>query len=495
MKKVIIIGAGIAGLTCGVYTQMNGFETQILESHAIPGGECTGWDRGGYHFDGCIQWMMGTKKDAPLNKLWQNTGALDDTVRIVNHKIYSRYEDALGTLNIYTNADEFEQELLRVAPEDKKEIGEMIRGIRKLGLLAMPIDKPMDMMNGADGLKFLAANLGAMGSMNKYNKMKIGELTDGFKSPLLRNAFRSLLSEQYTAIALLMMLAGMNAGDCGYPVGGSREIAKRMEKKYLSLGGSIQYGAKVDKILVQGGSAVGVRLADGSELLAEEVISCADGYATLKHMLDDKYTPDQYRNMFEHPDKYPTVTSSLVFMGINAEIMKDYRGLILKRQKPVLLNGVESGHLDYIGYAHDRNMSPEGKTVVCCYYEADFEYWSQLYQDREAYKKEKKRLEEDAVGALVGRFPEIEGKIEVTDVVTPMTYVRYCDAWRGTWMTWIGSDKEIPRNVSGLLPGLNHFMMAGMWTMPPGGLPGAGAAGKFAAQRLCMQNGIEFKGN
>ena len=61
MKKVVIIGAGIAGLTCGIYAQKNGFETEIYEQHTIPGGECTGWDRGGYHFDGCLHWLVGSK--------------------------------------------------------------------------------------------------------------------------------------------------------------------------------------------------------------------------------------------------------------------------------------------------------------------------------------------------------------------------------------------------------------------------------------------------
>ena len=61
MKKVIIIGSGIAGLSCGIYAKLNGFETEIFEMHSISGGECTGWDRGEYHFDGCIHWLMGSK--------------------------------------------------------------------------------------------------------------------------------------------------------------------------------------------------------------------------------------------------------------------------------------------------------------------------------------------------------------------------------------------------------------------------------------------------
>jgi phytoene dehydrogenase-like protein len=46
-KKVIIIGAGIAGLSAGCYLQMNGYDTEIFELHNIPGGLCTGWKRKG----------------------------------------------------------------------------------------------------------------------------------------------------------------------------------------------------------------------------------------------------------------------------------------------------------------------------------------------------------------------------------------------------------------------------------------------------------------
>ena len=40
-KSIIIIGAGIAGLSAGCYGQMNGYRTQIFEMHNLPGGLCT----------------------------------------------------------------------------------------------------------------------------------------------------------------------------------------------------------------------------------------------------------------------------------------------------------------------------------------------------------------------------------------------------------------------------------------------------------------------
>ena len=61
-KKVIIIGAGIAGLSAASYLQRNGYDTEIFEAHSLPGGLCTSWKRGDYTFDYCIHWLMGTKK-------------------------------------------------------------------------------------------------------------------------------------------------------------------------------------------------------------------------------------------------------------------------------------------------------------------------------------------------------------------------------------------------------------------------------------------------
>ena len=41
MKKIIIVGAGLAGLTAGIYARQSGFDVTIYESHSIPGGAST----------------------------------------------------------------------------------------------------------------------------------------------------------------------------------------------------------------------------------------------------------------------------------------------------------------------------------------------------------------------------------------------------------------------------------------------------------------------
>ena len=66
-KSVIIIGAGIAGLTAGSYLQMNGYRTQIYELHTLPGGLCTSWKREGYTIDNSIHWLVGS---SPSDSGW-----------------------------------------------------------------------------------------------------------------------------------------------------------------------------------------------------------------------------------------------------------------------------------------------------------------------------------------------------------------------------------------------------------------------------------------
>jgi phytoene dehydrogenase-like protein len=466
MKKLIIIGAGIAGLTCGVYAQLNGFDTEIYEKHSIPGGECTGWDRKGYHFDGCLHWLVGSKPATPLNKIWRDTGALDDSVRIHNFDVFMHYVSGDGaSVRFYTDADKLEKHLCDVAPEDKAVIRELCAAFR-----------------------------GDRSKMMQFGPLSIGELVAGFKNPVLRSAIVSAFPEDYMAMSFVTTMAGMNAGDCGFPHGGSRALAKRMESKYQALGGRVFYNAEVDRILADNGKAVGIRLADGREAGADFVVSCADGYDTLKRLLDDRYTPPTYDNLFDHPAKYPTITSALVFLGVDADIPFECKTVVTRRDARDAACGIVSDNVMIVDYGFDGSMAPAGKSVFSCYYRADYDAWKAVSGDREAYLAEKKKLEAEAVTEVTRCYPGVAGKIEVTDVVTPLTYERYCNAWRGSWMTWVKLDRDVPRSFPGVLPGLENFLMAGMWTIPPGGLPGAAAAGRAAVHTLCGLDGIEFKG-
>jgi phytoene dehydrogenase-like protein len=126
-KKIVILGGGISGLTAGIYAQMKGFESEIYEKNLIPGGECTGWDRKGFHIDGCIHWMTGTKKGTEMGDIWREIGALSDDVPIYYPESFCTAEVNGVIVNLYSDVKKLREHLTSVSPEDKKEIDELVR--------------------------------------------------------------------------------------------------------------------------------------------------------------------------------------------------------------------------------------------------------------------------------------------------------------------------------------------------------------------------------
>jgi phytoene dehydrogenase-like protein len=75
-KSMIIIGAGLAGLATGTYSQMNGYKTKIFEMQEKPGGVCVSWKRKGYTFDYAVHNVFGITPNSVNNNMWQELGAL-----------------------------------------------------------------------------------------------------------------------------------------------------------------------------------------------------------------------------------------------------------------------------------------------------------------------------------------------------------------------------------------------------------------------------------
>ena len=73
-KSLIIIGAGLSGLSTGCYAQMNGYQSRIFEHHAHPGGVAACWRRGEYLIDGGIHFVMSHKPGTGLYDLYGELG-------------------------------------------------------------------------------------------------------------------------------------------------------------------------------------------------------------------------------------------------------------------------------------------------------------------------------------------------------------------------------------------------------------------------------------
>ena len=169
-KKVVIVGGGIAGLSAGIYSAMNGFETEIIEMHDVAGGQCTAWDRKGYRFDYCLHWLVGTSKGA-FNEIWKETNVINSETEIIDHEIHSRILDEEGNeFIIYSNIDSWEKYLIELAPEDKASIQKMCSDMRKSALLE-PFALAPELRSMFDYIRILPKMLPMFNVIRKFGRM------------------------------------------------------------------------------------------------------------------------------------------------------------------------------------------------------------------------------------------------------------------------------------------------------------------------------------
>lgn len=140
MKKLIIVGAGVSGLSAGVYAARNGFDVTIFEKHIIPGGLSTSWKRKGYLFEGGMHWLTGSSEKLFLNKVWREVGALKENNPVFYRDPFYVLKSGVKELCLYRDVDRLEEELLRYAPEDKRAIRRLCDDIRLFKGVHMIVD-------------------------------------------------------------------------------------------------------------------------------------------------------------------------------------------------------------------------------------------------------------------------------------------------------------------------------------------------------------------
>ena len=490
-KSIIIIGAGIAGLSAGCYGQMNGFKTKIFEMHSIPGGLCTSWKRKTYTFDGCIHWLVGSSPGISLYKVWEELGALHDKT-IVNHEEFLRMEGVKGEeLIVYSNIDRLEKHWKEFSPQDHTIIEELAGVVRAFAKFDPPMEKARELKGPLDLAKMMVKIAPIMKYFGKYKNVSVQDFGNRFKNQFLRDNFYSIIGfKDFPFIYLAMTLSWLHNQCAGYPIGGSLAFAKSIEKRYQSLGGDIHYGAKVKKILVKDDQAIGIQLEDGKEYFADIVISAADGYKTIFNMLEGNYVNEKIKSYYkELPIFDPLIQVSL---GINTDLSREPHNIVYTLKEPIETAGIKYSSVTIHHYCFDPTLAPAGKSIVEVNLMSTYDYWKTLQENRENYIEEKNKIADKVVEILAERFPETKGNIEVVDVATPVTYERYTGNWQGTFEGWRPICDNVDIKMEKTLPGLKSFYMVGQWVQPGGGLPPAATSGRDVVQILCKKDKKKF---
>jgi len=495
-KSIIIIGAGLAGLSAGCYAQMNGYRSYIFEHHSKPGGVAADWKRQGYLIDGGIHFLMWHRPSHPTYELYRELGATQ-----VNHfpdmTTYSRFiDEASGTrLDVTCDLDRLKNDLKAIAPEDTLLIDDLITGARSMqgsnmSFAASMMGKPPELMGLLDRLK----QYWDMRKVFKYFTGKyakpLADYAQATHSLLLRRILENLFLPEVPVWFVFMLLALLADRQIGLLARGCSGFVQPIEERYKALGGEVAYEATVEEILVENDRAVGVRLANGSDHHADVVVSATDGHNTIFKMLGGRYVDEKTKERYRSWKLIRPVV--MISFGV-ARVFPDDPPLSFIMLKDPIAIGTQAVHgFSLRIFNYGTKFAPTGKMVIQAMLETEWDFWNDLQKDQQRYDVEKQRVAKEVLVRLEAHYPGISSLVEVTDVATPYTIWRYTLNHNGAYMGWLPTPEGLMTMIPRTLPGLANFYMAGQWVLVGGGVPSCLYSGRHVVQILCQHERKRF---
>lgn len=488
MSKVIVIGGGLSGLSSAIYLKKHGFDVEIYEKNPTAGGFLTSWKRKGSIIDGCLHWMLGTKKGTMINKMWRDLGALDDSIGII--KTDSFYSVTLDgeTLTVYNDFDKCKAEFLAHSQGDDEEINRMfdlIDWLIKTEHLEPELEVPYELQEKPD----MRAMMEFLRHITYHFKLSLKQWSEKFNSPIIKMALNySLINNYFNAFYFLQTLANLFVGNDGLPVGGSHNTRDRIVNKYLSLGGKIFYNSDVSKIIVKDGVAKGIEVK-GKEILADYVISAIDAHYCLDKLLGMDLSKTEYQKFDNEPEKYPTY--SFVIASYRTKV--DFSSEEVDQIKKIPEYSFMNKKYDYISFRHygyDKELMTDGYTtiqVMLTTFKDDYDYLKAL--PRERYMAFKKEIGEFYKTQLEGMY---EGEFELIDVWSPLTNERYNHSYNGTFMPYPLIER-MSQQIKSAKTDIKNLYLAGQWLVSPGGVAVSSLTGRMAAQLILAEEGMDYK--
>jgi prolycopene isomerase len=442
---IVVIGGGLGGLSAAAHLSRNGFPVTLVEQHNIPGGYATTFDRaeGKYTFDVSLHATMGAK--GGLRESLEGAGVLNkvETVEVPELcRIITPDHDLTWPQK---KPEAIIEQLSGLFPDQAKGIQGFFDEI--LGILDEAI-KPLDTDSSFGKLAFI---LTRRKMWNIRNKTLADVLEEHVKDPKLRSILSiywpyyglppSKLSGFYYCIATA---AYMRYGG-HYIKNRSQDLSDALMDAIEAAGGNVLLETEVTRITMKDEVVTGVTLDDGQHLEAKAIVSNASVPATMKMLSDDNLSYVQSKASRQYIERIkplrPSLSTFNVWLGLNEEVhkkVKDYEIWIDQNCDP------EKGYIKSLACDPDgadmlvtlydnafKGYSTPGTSTVAIVMLNGYEPWKRFEDDyfagrKDAYRKEKERI----AGVLIKQaeklvIPGLSSKIEVMEIGTPLTNVRY----------------------------------------------------------------------
>lgn len=299
-KNVVIIGAGLSGLTAALYATAAGFQVTVLERESFVGGRCATEDvsvvkRDGEAltaaFDtGATVWTMPSLLDDALAAVGMSVAEVDPTFELeaIAPSYHARFASG-DSFDVFQDVAKMESELRRYSGD------EMVASYRKLRawlqqlfehsfphFMSESFDAPWNLVSSADSVRDLAALL-RLGAFGKLEPQVLGFLKDSQLARVF--SFQALYAgvAPRKALAVYGCISHMDTTmGVFYPHSkrfdsGMGTIAKVLAEALVRAGGEIRFGADVRGLRLASGSRItGIELHDGELVPADAVIATVD---------------------------------------------------------------------------------------------------------------------------------------------------------------------------------------------------------------------------
>ena len=499
---VIVIGSGIGGLVTASQLAAKGAKTIVLEQYRIPGGSGGSFQRKGYTFDVGASMIFGFGEHGHTNLLTRALADVGQRCETVPDPVQLEYHLPDG-LTMAVDRD-YEGFIARMSARFPHEAG----GIRAFYDTCWQVFRCLDAMPllSLEDPAYLAkvffrAPLACLG-LARWLPFNVGDVARKHiqDQDLLRLidmecfCWSVMPADRTPMINAGMVFSDRHAGGINYPKGGVGTIAEKLVAGLEAHGGTIRYRARVEKVLIEQGRAVGVELSDGEELRGKRIVSNATRWDTFagegspeSTLVTKDHTPSAestWRRRYQ-----PSSSFLSVHLGVKADVVPEgfnCHHLLLEDWNE--LEAEQGVIFVSIPTLLDPSLAPEGRHIVHTFTMSDIQHWDDLKP--KDYRAKKQHDASRLIERLEFILPGLSQAIELQEVGTPRTHRRFLGRMGGSY-------GPIPAGrLPGLLPmpfnrtGLNGLYCVGDSCFPGQGLNAVAFSGYACSHRIGADLGL-----
>ncbi|RJP66767.1 MAG: NAD(P)/FAD-dependent oxidoreductase [Candidatus Abyssobacteria bacterium SURF_17] len=492
---VIVIGAGLGGLSCGAFLSKAGKRVLVLEKHSKVGGYAHHFTRKAgddvkYHFDVALHVTGALDEGSSSRRILEEMGVWE---RIRVKRLDVMYRSSFPDFEITVPADKelFRQKLSDQFPDERAAIDSLFsavdafaREVKDLIKNSVPGGPPPD--DFAEKYP----------TLSKYMVASLHEfVSDHIKNEKVAAVFCQLWPyvglppKRVSAFLYMQMWLSFFTGGAYYIQGGGYALSRAIADVIEERGGKALTRTEVARILVENGRCTGVETAKGEKFLAPIIVSNAPAPLTFSKLLDASMVDPVYLDQVQNMELSVSITQAYIGVrGTPKEIgFEDAEYFINPDYDAEAgFDRMLSGDYSHGACVMANNTivnpedTPPGRSIIEIAILADGKRWCAMPKDE--YRKHKAEITELLIDRFSEVIPDIRERIEVIEVGTPHTMERYtgnpCGAVYGYASTPTSHSIFRPRPATPV-PGL---YLASAWTFPGPGFGGVLAGGANTAQ-------------